>query len=396
MSKIRALQIISGFAIEGPLGGIERFGVELAQALQSRGLVAPLVCGMWAYDTPYEQDWLERLQRQGVDAFMPASWDESSPYRSFMRAYAAVRQHLRGQRVDIIHSHCQFGDVLALLLKRELGARLVFRTVHNEHEWLKRPLRRWLLTGFLYPLLFKAEMGVSQKVVDNLNRRRLGRRRPAILAYNALNLSRFANKGVVDKAAKRASLNLPPDGLLIGSVGRLTRQKGYDVLLEAAVLTRQERPQAHFVIVGDGELASPLRQQAAALGLTPHVTFTGPRPDVEEILPLFDLFVNSSRWEGLPTVMMESMAAGVPVAATRVSGNVELIQDRESGWLVPPEDPQQLAAVISESLALKRDAREQMCRRAYQFVQDNFSIVSVAAQYETLYLHNLQPGASTT
>jgi glycosyltransferase involved in cell wall biosynthesis len=386
VSKIRALQIISGFAIEGPLGGIERFGIELAQALAQNDRVEPVVCGMWAYGTPYEQGWLSHLQRQGIEAFMPAQWDEASPYRSFVGAYRSTSQYLQGQQVDVIHSHCQFGDVLALLLRRELGARAVYRTVHNEHEWLKRPWRRWLLTGFFYPLFFDAELGVSQKVVDNLNRRPImrGLRRQAVVAYNALNLDRFTNL-TVDVAAKRASLGLPPTGPLVGSVGRLTRQKGYDLLLETAVLVRQQHPQTHFVIVGDGELDQVLRRQAVQLGLKDHVTFTGPRPDVEEILPLFTVFVNSSRWEGLPTVMMESMAAHVPVVATRVSGNIELIEDHVTGRLVASEAPPELAQAIGDLLTIDPHKREKMCQQAYRFVQENFSIASVATQYEQLY-----------
>lgn len=387
MSKIRALQIISGFAIEGPLGGIERFGIELAQMLVQDNKIEPVVCGMWAYETPYEQGWMAHLQQQGIDAFMPAQWDENSPYHSFMRAYRGTRQYLKGQHVDVIHSHCQFGDMLALLLRRELGARAVYRTVHNEHEWLKRPLRRWLLTGFFYPLFFDAELGVSQKVVDNLNRRPIMRwlRQQAMVAYNALNLDRFTNL-TVDVAAKRASLGLPPTGPLVGSVGRLTEQKGYDLLLETAVLVRQQYPETHFVIVGDGELDQALRWQAIELGLKDHVTFTGPRPDVEEILPLFTLFVNSSRWEGLPTVMMESMAAHVPVVATCVSGNTELIEDRVTGRLVAPEDARELAKAIEDLLTLESHERTKMCHLAYQFVQDNLSITSVAAQYKQLYM----------
>jgi glycosyltransferase involved in cell wall biosynthesis len=388
--RIRVLQIISGFAIEGPLGGIERFGVELAQALATGGEVESLVCGMWAYQTPYEAGWMAQLQAQGIDAFMPAVWEESFPYRSFWRTWQETRHHLRGQQVDIIHSHCQFGDGLALLLKRELGAKALVRTVHNEQEWGKRPLRHLLLTNFLYPLRFQQELGVSQQVVDNLNQRPLAKKlgRTAVLAYNALNVSRFANVRV-DRVEKRRSLGIPEGSHVVGSVGRLTTQKAYDIFLEAAVEIRTQLPDVHFLIVGDGPLADDLKAQASRLSLTPYVTFAGSRSDVEELLQIMDLFVNSSRWEGLPTVMLESMAARIPVVATDVSGNRELVKDGENGRLVPPNHPAALAQAIQDMLKLPLDQRNRMCQAAYEVVHNHFSITQIAAQHQTLYTTTL-------
>lgn len=390
MKPIRVLQIISGFAIEGPLGGIERFGVELAQALAAGGQVEPLVCGMWAYQTPYEADWMARLQAQGIDAFMPAVWEDSSPYRSFWRAWQGTRRHLHGGRVDILHSHCQFGDGLALLLKRELGAKAVVRTVHNEREWGKRPLRHLLLTNGLYPLRFQQELGVSQQVVDNLNQRPLARRlgKTAVLAYNALNVSRFANIRV-NRDEKRRELGLPADAPLIGSVGRLTEQKAYDLFLKAAALVQARLPEAHFLLVGDGPLAADLQAQADRLGLAARVTFTGARRDVEELLPILDVFVNSSHWEGLPTVMLESMAARVPVVATNVSGNRELVRDGENGRLVPPNDPSALAQAVQDTLALPPSQRQAICQAAFNQVQATFDINQIARQHEALYRAHL-------
>ncbi|NLF64179.1 MAG: glycosyltransferase, partial [Chloroflexi bacterium] len=152
MKPVRVLEIISGFAVEGPLGGIERFGIELAQRLD-RTQVEPIVYGLWSYEAPYEERWLRQLRESGIEAFMPAVWSEEAPYRAFVRTVREARRHLRGQRVDIIHSHCQFGDVAALLLRRQLGATALVRTVHNEREWGRRPGRRLLLTNLLFPIV---------------------------------------------------------------------------------------------------------------------------------------------------------------------------------------------------------------------------------------------------
>lgn len=385
MKKIRVLEIISGFAVEGPLGGIERFGIELAQALDT-AYIDPIVCGMWAYDTPYERQWVEHLQEKGIEAFIPADWEESKPYHSFVRAYKNTLKIMQGTSVDIIHSHCQFGDMLALLLRKPLQAKALIRTVHNEREWGKRPLRRALLTGTLYPLRFDRELGVAQQVVDNLDRRFIARliKKQSIRAYNALNLMRFEDVQV-DHTAKKEELGIPADALVVGTIGRLSPQKGYDVLLETAVIVLQNMPQAFFLIVGDGELAHMLKKQAHDLGIEKNLLFTGPRNDIEELFAIMNVFVNSSLWEGLPTVMLESMAARVPIVATRVSGNVELIQHQQNGLLVPASNSTQLAQAIHSTLTSPPETIRQRCQSAYDFVQENFSILTVAQQHQAIY-----------
>lgn len=388
MTAIRVLEILNGFALEGPLGGIERFGVELARALD-RAQVEPIVYGMWSFAAPNEQRWLRALRQEGVEAFMPAPWDAQKPYRSFFATLRATRAHLKGRRVDVIHSHCQFGDVVALLLRRQLRAAAIVRTVHNEREWGKRPGRRLFLTNFLYPLLFDAELGVSQQVVDNLRARHLSRllRQPVHKAYNALNFARFEEVSFTRDAreAKRAGLGIPPGAAVVGTVGRLTEQKGYPVLLEAAAAVIAQHPDTTFLIVGSGEQDRALRRYAAELGIDGRVIFTGKRDDVEELLHIMDLFASSSLWEGLPTVILESMASHVPVIATRVSGNTELIEDGVTGRLVPPADAAALADGIIEMLAADPEETAALCARAYRYVRDTFSIERVARQHEALY-----------
>lgn len=385
MKPIHVLEIISGFAVEGPLGGIERFGIELVQCLNPQR-VKPILCGLWAYQTPYESKWLDHLSNKGIHAFIAGDWQNDAPYCSFLRAVKAIPALLGDQQIDIIHSHCQFGDIAALLLASRLKAKKLVRTVHNEREWPKRPLRRIFLTQLAFPWLFDAEIGVSQQVVDMLNQRPMIKlcRHNAIRIYNALNLERFENL-VVDRESKRQSLGIAEEDLVVGSVGRLTLQKGYAVLLDAAKQVLTIKSNVKFLIVGTGELENHLKMYARQLGIEEHILFTGSRNDVEELLHVMDLFVNSSLWEGLPTVILESMAARIPVVATRVSGNAELIDHERTGLLVPPSDPIALANAINRFLE-HRDIALACAENAHSQVKMRFSIRSVAQQYEDLYL----------
>jgi glycosyltransferase involved in cell wall biosynthesis len=385
MERIRVLQLINGFAIEGPLGGIERFGIELVRALDSRK-VEPILCGLWRFGTAHEEGRVRKLQEEGIRAFFAADWEEEHPYRSFLRAWRGMTQQLAGERVHLIHSHCQFGDGLALLGARLLRAEALLRTVHNEREWPRRPGRRLLLTNVLYPVVFRLEIGVSRKVTSNLDHRPLARLlgRESACIYNAINLERFSvPAGENLRARKRRTLGLPAEAPVVGTIGRLTHQKGYTILLEAAALVTSEMPSVRFVIIGEGELEDNLKMLARQLGVAHAVHFTGPRHDIEELLSAMDVFASSSLWEGLPTVILEGMASRIPVVATDVSGTRELVHDGVTGLLVAPGDASQLAQAVLRVLR-EPELAETMVERAHERAQD-FSITRVAKQHLEAY-----------
>jgi glycosyltransferase involved in cell wall biosynthesis len=380
-NRIRVVQIIKNFSIESGGGGIERFGIALAQALDPLRFEVS-VCGLWSNNTTFERERIRQITIEGVKAFTAADWDEAHPYCAFKKAYRGLRAWLDDHPVDVLTCHSEFADmaVLPLGLKRKPA---ILRTVHNR-EWGKRPLRRILLTNFLYPLLFRREIGVSLGIVETLNHRPVARllRKGAQCIHNAVDLERF-RAVKIDARAKRAELGLPTDVPVIGSVGRLTRQKGYSFLLDAAVRVMEEIPEVHFVIVGDGEDMAMLKNQAARLGIVDRVLFTGPRQDIEELLAAFTLFASSSLWEGLPTVIMESMAAGIPVVATDIPGTRELGVNGAIGWLVPAADEQALGTAILA--ALHDPSRREACVAKARHVVQSFSIQSVAAEYAELY-----------
>ncbi|MFK7800835.1 MAG: glycosyltransferase family 4 protein [Anaerolineae bacterium] len=389
---IRVLLITSGFAIDGPLGGIERFGLELSKNIDTAKVDVTLL-GMWAYGVENEQTWLKHAQAAGVNAIMPTQWDESSPTKSFWRCLVDTRNMLQGERFDIIHSHCQFGDVLALCLKRFLGAKTLLRTVHNEKEWPRRQYRRQLLTNFLLPLTYKAEYGVSDQVVANLNSRRLTNRlnKPAGVLNNALNATQMEQKlaKVVDVDQLKAELGVPTNGRIIGSVGRLVEQKGYAFLIDAAVELCKTFDDLYFVIAGDGPLKDGLQAKVDRLGLQKRFLFAGPRSDIESLYKIFDIFVSCSLWEGLPTVIMESLYAKIPVVATRVSGNIELVLDKKTGILVEPHSADSLIEGMTELLNLSNSAIYSLRQNGKEHITEHFTFKQVAVKHEQIYQESL-------
>ena len=210
------------------------------------------------------------------------------------------------------------------------------RTAHGWCEW-DPSWAGWVLdkifSGWFYPVMLDAEVGVSQASVDRMVKHwgaRWSKRQP-VLIYNAIPLTPIQSDEI-----QRASRSEPK---VVGSVGRLSEQKGYRYLIDAVPEIIREIPQIEFWLIGDGELRSDLERQSKRLGVQDHVKLLGKRNDVLDLLKQFDLFVLPSLWEGLPTVIMESISQGVPVLATDIPGTREMIEDGKTGWLVEPQKP---------------------------------------------------------
>jgi len=383
VTPLRVLHIVAGLAISR-LGGIERFGVQLVQAFDQRRVI-PILCGLWSFDIEDERRWIRTLAGRGVKAFVATKWRPTHPYKNFWNAVNGIVRHI-GAPVDIVHSHQEFGDIAAVLLKRRLRAQALLRTVHNEREWPRRFWRRWLLTHFLWVFLFDHEFGVSRQVVSNLNARPIARliSKQSTIAYNALDFTRFVTSTPYTRHQIAAMWQLPPHGTWLISVGRFTEQKGYHVLLDALKHVVVRHNNVYLVLIGSGPLEDRLQTQVRQMGLSSVVYFLGNRCDVERLLPSFDLFVSSSLWEGLPTVILEAAAAKVPIVATTVSGTVEILEHGRSGFLVPPGDSSKLAEAILYMLSHPLEA-QRMATRAHQHVKARFSVERVAREYEQFY-----------
>jgi glycosyltransferase involved in cell wall biosynthesis len=384
-SRIRILELIRDFGIEGGGGGASRFCLEVSQRLDPTRFEVG-VCGLWDTGTSFAQERIAHLTERGTYAFTAARWEESNPYGSFVRAYCSLRAALKAQPVSILHSHSEFADIAVLLLKTLPSRPTILRTVHNGYrlEWKNRLLRRWLFSYFLYPFNFDLEIGVSQNIVDNLNRRLLARLlgKRARRVYNGIDLQRFTpTHSKVDE--RRLIPGIPPEARVIGSVGRLAEEKGYLFLLDAFARVLVLHPEAYLLLVGDGPLDMRLRAHAATLGIATKVVFVGSQQNIETIFAGLDLFVSSSLWEGLSTVILESMAAGTPVVATDIPGTREIVRDRQNGWLVPAADPIAMAEAINEALVNKA-ACETFAGRAKEYVKV-FSIDALVADYERIY-----------
>jgi glycosyltransferase involved in cell wall biosynthesis len=187
----------------------------------------------------------------------------------------------------------------------------------------------------------------------------------------------------------RRQLGIPPDAPVIAAVCRLNQNKGLEYFLRAAVALRPRFPEARFLIVGgsyfDPLYPKTLEQLTTQLGLNDRVIFAGERNDVPRVLQEIDISVLPSLNEGLSNSLLEAMAAGLPVVATRVGGNPEVVQHGKTGLLVPPRDPQALAEAITRILESPEMSR-QFGRAGFDRVKDNFSLAATVRRTEDLYM----------
>ena len=198
---------------------------------------------------------------------------------------------------------------------------------------------------------------------------------------NGIDLVRFAGQPG-DRQAARAALGIPESAWVIGSVGRLAPEKDYPLLVRACAPLLGAG--ARLLIVGDGSEAAAIRKEAVGRGVEDAVLLPGARDDVPRLLAGLDVFVISSRMEGLPLCSLEAMAAGLPVVATSVGGLPGLIEDGVTGYLVPPNDEEALRRRLV-ALRDDRDTARAVGERGRAHVRRHYSREAMVERYLKLY-----------
>jgi glycosyltransferase involved in cell wall biosynthesis len=203
------------------------------------------------------------------------------------------------------------------------------------------------------------------------------------LIPNGVDLSRF-RPDLAARARLRRELGVDDRSVLL-SVARFEPQKDHANLLAAMRLIVDLRPDVMLFLVGQGSLEQEIRLKAEALGLSNHVQFLGTRSDIPAVMNASDVYVMSSLWEGLPLVLIEAASVGLPIVATDVGGNSEVVLPSASGILVRPADPGAIAEAALSVLGVPRAEREQWSATGRAVVEDEYSLEGVLDRWETLY-----------
>ena len=260
-----------------------------------------------------------------------------------------LRRLVRDQRIDVIHVHSPY---VASLVRCSLGrARPIVTTEHN--VWERYHRATYWANASTFPRNAHV-FAVSDEVRDSIRYPkvlRFLRRPPVETLHHGIDVERVA--ATPRPTGIREELGIPVDAPVVGTVANFKAHKGHEYLIRAAALVAQVRPDARFVLVGNGPRQEEIHREAVRLGVDDAVVFAGFREDRLRVARTFDVFALSSVHEGLPLALLEAMALGCPPVATRVGGISAIIDDAVNGFVVAPRDPETQADRI---VSLLQDA----------------------------------------
>ena len=288
----------------------------------------------------------------------------------------------RDERVDILHAHLSDAEFLGFFATLLGRTRRFCTTVHTPRLLPEgqghglRNLARRLLMRVIYAKAEKV-IAVSRDTAGLL------RRQSGVDPAKLLTIANGVETEAIARhrpAFGRDALGLAPTDTILLCVGRLTLAKGHRHLLEAMRLLAASMPAVKLLVAGDGELREELTELARSLGVADRVLFLGARTDIPDLLALCDLYVSASVFEGTSLAVMEAMAAGKPIVATNIPGNLELLEDGANAVLVPPADAPKLAEAITR-LAGDATLAETLGRSAQHKAYAEFDIMAVIRKY---------------
>ena len=310
---------------------------------------------------------------------------ERSPFKKGnLDAYFQLKRLLEKEKYDIIHCHTPMGSVIARLAARETrkrGTKVIY-TAHGFHFFKGAPIINWLV---YYPiekiLAHRTDLLITMNQEDYNRSMTFKAKKTALVNGVGLNLNKFVEATPEEKQKVRCAFRLNEDDIFAISVAQLIKRKNHMVLIQA--VKKLHNPHFHLFICGDGVQEAELKAKAKELGIENQIHFLGFRKDVYKITSAADLFLFASLQEGLPVAIMEAMACGLPIVASKVRGNYDLIDQGKGGYLVEPIDVDGFVKAIHK-ITENKERRAKMKQYNLKKVQ-KYSIETVVDQMADLY-----------
>ncbi len=367
---ISVLFVITGLAY----GGAETQVVHLATQLKMRGweirvvtLIPPKAYG-------------EELETAGIPVVSLNIRNKFPDPRPIFRLACLIRTW----QPHIVHSHMVHANLFARITRIFTPMPVLICTAHNINEKGRKGsgrLREW--TYRLTDPLCDLTTQVSQVGLERYIRVGAVPREKIRYIPNGVDTERFRPDSAV-RARLREELGLR-DAFVWLAVGRFEKPKDYPTMLQAFAQVLEGQREAVLLVAGDGPLRPAMEELAHELGIAERVRFLGIRRDVPELMNTADAYLMSSSWEGMPMVLLEASATGLPIVATHVGGNPEIVLDGKTGFLVPSKNPKALAQAMLRLMSIPERERQKMGEAARRHIEANFSLDRVVEQWEILY-----------
>ncbi len=297
------------------------------------------------------------------------------------RSIISLMRLVRKQGIDVVHVHSQEAGMLVRILARFAGTKIIIYTpqctnIRNERWfWLYRLIEKYFS--------FLTDAIISVNETDRLRIIEWGIPKSKVVTIkNGIDLTLFMDS--IDVEDMKGQLGLNEKQPVVMQVGRLNDQKDPLTFVKGASLVAQEYPEVQFALVGDGPLKDEVEAYIQDLGLKDQMHCLGWRENAYKLVPIADIISLTSRWEGLPYVLLEAMAWSRPVVATAVNGCPEVVQDGINGYLVPVNDPDSWAKSVIKLLGNPERSVE-MGRHGNELLIEGFSLTKMVEQTERLY-----------
>lgn len=381
--KVRVLYVITRLIV----GGAQETVMLLAGGLDKKCFQASVISGP---QTGVEGSLIEDVRRRGIPLTILPDLVRELDLIKDIKAFWKLYRFMKAGGYDIVHTNSSKAGILGRWAAWLAGIPVIVHTVHGwgYHDYQQPLVQR------LFIWLERISAAITQRLIVVSTRNiekgladRIATKGKYLTIRSGIELEDFMHPAR-DRASMRALLDIPLTAPVVGTVTRLSAQKAPTDFAAAAIEIAQSAPDTHFVMVGDGPLRGEVEGMIAQADLQKRFHLTGLRRDVADLLTTFDIFVLSSLWEGLPRVLPQAMAAGLPIIASAVDGNVEAVRANENGILVPPGDRAALAQAMLQLLQDRRRATE-MGQAGRARVQE-FSAQKMVEDHEQLY-HELRP-----
>ena len=287
---------------------------------------------------------------------------------------------VRAWKPDVLHSHMVHANLMARAVRLFARVPVIVSTIHNIYEG--GPL--WMAAYRVSNGLVDHMTIISEAAADRFVKEGIVPRELLTCVPNGVDTERFRQVAPGTREALRSSIGVH-DRFVWLAVGRFEIAKDYPNMLHAFAQVCQRDSSAVLLLVGHGSLQQETESLAQSLGLGDRIRFLGVRSDVPEVMAAADGYVMSSAWEGMPIALLEAGAAGLPIVATRVGGNHEVVRDGESGFLVPPRDAAALGQAMLRLMEQAPARRRDMGERGREHVRVHYGLGRVVERWQDLY-----------